>query len=243
MMTKAQAKQKKRKAEPSPAGPTAEPITQYRTFSEAYDIFNTQLFGGELLPCPMITQQRQARSLGHFGANRWNNRSDRTLIHEINLNPDGFTGKPDREILGTLLHEMCHAWRQQQPDPPKRGYHDKLWARKMQEVGLMPSATGMADGKPTGQKVNHYILDDGLFAQLYASLEQKDFRLRWQSTPHNVNGDGKKDPSKTKFTCPQCGQNAWAKGTAFLICGNCGVEMLSVVKPEVEVPAGDASLY
>jgi hypothetical protein len=27
--------------------------------------------------------------------------------------------------------------------------------------------------------------------------------------------------SKTKFTCPVCGLNAWAKPDAALICGNC----------------------
>jgi predicted RNA-binding Zn-ribbon protein involved in translation (DUF1610 family) len=27
--------------------------------------------------------------------------------------------------------------------------------------------------------------------------------------------------SKRKFTCPECGQNAWAKPGACLICGEC----------------------
>ena len=30
-----------------------------------------------------------------------------------------------------------------------------------------------------------------------------------------------KKSSKTKFTCPDCGQNAWAKPDALLICGEC----------------------
>jgi hypothetical protein len=30
-----------------------------------------------------------------------------------------------------------------------------------------------------------------------------------------------KKASKTKFTCPECGQNAWAKPDALLICGEC----------------------
>jgi len=30
-----------------------------------------------------------------------------------------------------------------------------------------------------------------------------------------------KKASKTKFTCPECGQNAWAKPDAALICGDC----------------------
>ena len=28
-----------------------------------------------------------------------------------------------------------------------------------------------------------------------------------------------KRASKTKFTCPECGQNAWAKPDALLLCG------------------------
>jgi hypothetical protein len=30
-----------------------------------------------------------------------------------------------------------------------------------------------------------------------------------------------KKASKTKFTCPDCGQNAWANPDALLICGTC----------------------
>jgi hypothetical protein len=31
----------------------------------------------------------------------------------------------------------------------------------------------------------------------------------------------KKAASKTKYTCPVCGQNAWSKPGAQLICGEC----------------------
>lgn len=31
--------------------------------------------------------------------------------------------------------------------------------------------------------------------------------------------------SKTKFTCPECNQNAWAKPSAFLKCGLCDIDM------------------
>jgi predicted RNA-binding Zn-ribbon protein involved in translation (DUF1610 family) len=30
-----------------------------------------------------------------------------------------------------------------------------------------------------------------------------------------------KKASKIKFTCPECGQNAWAKPDALLLCGAC----------------------
>jgi len=37
-----------------------------------------------------------------------------------------------------------------------------------------------------------------------------------------VSGEARaKKSSKTKFTCPDCGQNAWAKPGALLICGEC----------------------
>lgn len=31
--------------------------------------------------------------------------------------------------------------------------------------------------------------------------------------------------TRTKFTCPGCGLNAWAKPSASLVCGECGVEL------------------
>lgn len=46
--------------------------------------------------------------------------------------------------------------------------------------------------------------------------------MRWQSAPEGKGGQAKaKKASKTKFTCPECGQNAWAKADAALICGAC----------------------
>jgi hypothetical protein len=38
--------------------------------------------------------------------------------------------------------------------------------------------------------------------------------------PAGPQGKAKK-ASKTKFTCPDCAQNAWAKPGALLICGAC----------------------
>jgi transcription elongation factor Elf1 len=35
----------------------------------------------------------------------------------------------------------------------------------------------------------------------------------------------KKAASKTKFTCPACDLNAWAKPEAFLVCGDCAEPM------------------
>ncbi len=37
----------------------------------------------------------------------------------------------------------------------------------------------------------------------------------------------KKSASKTKYTCPVCGLNAWAKPGVILICGECSEELES----------------
>jgi hypothetical protein len=54
----------------------------------------------------------------------------------------------------------------------------------------------------------------------YAKLAARDFQLHWQSAPAGKEAKAKK-ASKTKFTCPECAQNAWAKPEALLICGVC----------------------
>jgi hypothetical protein len=49
------------------------------------------------------------------------------------------------------------------------------------------------------------------------------FTLRWQSCPEDPTLKTRR-ASKTKFTCPDCGQNAWAKPDALLISGACADE-------------------
>jgi hypothetical protein len=164
--------------------------------------------------------QRHARTYGYFSPERFNGRIDKSAVHELALNPDGFAGRTDAMILSTLAHEMCHVWQQTFGKAPRKGYHDRQWAGNMREIGLQPSSTGEEGGKETGQSVSHYILPGGRYAKAYAKLAATGFALHWQSAPASEQGGAKKS-SKTKFTCPECGQNAWAKPDALLICGEC----------------------
>jgi hypothetical protein len=50
--------------------------------------------------------------------------------------------------------------------------------------------------------------------------------LTWQSRPFAEQGKGGR-PSKVKYTCPTCEQNAWAKPDASLVCGECLERMIS----------------
>jgi predicted SprT family Zn-dependent metalloprotease len=206
---------------------------EYRAFQVAYDFFNAELFGGTL-PHVLVTLQRHAKAKGYFAADRFQGRTDGAKAHELAMNPDVFTGRSDELILSTLTHEMVHVWQQTHGKAPRTAYHDRQWAAKMKEVGLQPSTTGEPGGKETGQSVTHYIIPDGPYARAYAKLASIGFRLNWQSLPFSAERK-KKAASKTKYTCPTCGTNAWAKPETVLICGTCYDEddgEVTIMEPE-----------
>jgi predicted SprT family Zn-dependent metalloprotease len=192
--------------------------TEYSAFQTAYDFFNAELFSGTL-PAVLITLQRHSKAYGFLAPEKFTGRSEQTATHELALNPDHF-GRTDEAILSTLVHEMCHVWQHTHGKPPRKSYHDRQWAAKMMEIGLHPSSTGEPGGKQTGPKVSHYVVEGGPFAQAFARLKAAGFELRWQSRADDRERQ-KKAASKTKYTCPNCEQNAWAKPDASLICGAC----------------------
>src|SRR5436305_2452125 len=151
-------------------------ITAYQAFQKAYDFFNRELFGGSL-PQVLVTLQRHARTYGYFSPQRFNGRIDKTAVHELALNPDGFASRTDAMILSTLVHEMCHVWQQTHGKAARRGYHDRQWAGKMRAIGLQPTATGEPGGKETGQTVSHYIIPNGCYAKAYAKLAATGFQV------------------------------------------------------------------
>ena len=198
---------------------------EYLGFQRAYDHFNLGLFGGSL-PQVLITLQRRARSLGYFASRRFSHRGDEEgVTDELALNPDGFVGKTDEEILSTLVHEMVHVWQAAAGKPSRAGYHNKEWAARMKAVGLHPSSTGEEGGKETGQRVSHFVVEGGPFHQACRRLLDEGFCLHWQSArtePDEEEGEkNPKDPSKIRHTCPVCSHNAWAKQGARLLCGAC----------------------
>jgi len=197
---------------------------EYAGFDGAYAWLNHKLFGGELPPC-LITLQRKARSHGYFANDRFGHRSDEEQrTDELALNPDTFLGRSDKDILSTLVHEMCHCWQQHFGKPSRTGYHNTQWAAKMIEVGLMPSDTGLEGGKQTGQRMTHYIVEGGAFEVAADELLAADFRLNWQSVAWGER-TRPKGKNKVKYTCPACRQNAWAKPEASLVCGACEEDM------------------
>ncbi|HYH64235.1 MAG TPA: SprT-like domain-containing protein [Urbifossiella sp.] len=199
-------------------------IEQFRKYQAAYDYFNAKLFGGTLRPCLLVfrdgKKKKNAIVLGHFAWDRWTNAAGETC-HEISLNPETLT-RPIAETFGTLVHEMVHQWQQDHGDPPRSGYHDREWARKMVEVGLVPSDTGAPGGKQTGQRMTHYVDPDGAFLKALEAMPA-DTALPW--TTGGLELAKKRAPAKAKnkikYTCPGCEANAWGKPELRIVCGEC----------------------
>lgn len=205
------------------------PTEEYSAFDQAYDYFNAELFEGRLPLC-MITLNRKANTAGYFSPERFNSRQADDLTDEIALNPDGFEGRTDREVLSTLVHEMAHLWQQHFGAPSRGRYHNHEWAAKMDSLGLTPSSTGEPGGKRTGQRMSHYIIDGGPFDASCRALLSTGFKLTWQSK-RTGNGDKVTKKDKIKYTCPDCGVNAWGKPGLHLICGECQQRLLSDDEP------------
>lgn len=168
-------------------------------------------------------------------------------LTQLAINLDNMEGRTDEEVLSTLVHEMAHHWQGYFGTPTRNGYHNAEWAEEMERIGLMPSTQGQYDannpriadvltpeeiahacsGKKTGQRVSHYIMPGGRFERACRALLDSGFTLHHTGRCAQVaKAEKKADTSKTKYTCPTCGINAWAKLGTHLVCGDCMVPML-----------------
>jgi hypothetical protein len=153
----------------------------YDNLLMAYKFINEILFGGTLPIC-LITLQREKKTYGYFCGARFNNDHDPAkTTDEIALNPQYFrgNGRDDRQVVSTLVHEMCHLWQHHYGKPGRVRYHNQEWADKMKAIGLLPSSTGQEGGKETGDHMSHYIDKLGPFAMAFDDLKGKGFNLQW----------------------------------------------------------------
>jgi predicted SprT family Zn-dependent metalloprotease len=203
------------------------PNRQYVTLSAAFDFFNRRLFAGGLPPA-LITMQRHAGARGYYSAKRFEGRGGHGReTDEIALNPGTFKDRTDAEILSTLVHEMVHHWQAHFGNPGRGRYHNEQWAKRMEELGLMPSETGEPGGRRVGQRVTHYVVAGGRFDKACRELLAGGARVEWQSRENEAASAARarSNSSKTKYTCPGCAVNAWAKPDVRLLCGDCGEEL------------------
>ncbi len=190
---------------------------QFTAYQAMFDHFNAALFESGLSPV-LLNFSRKAKSYGFFAPERWT--SGEHVRHEISLNPEHLATRPLIETASTLVHEMVHAWQQEHGRKcPRTGYHNKEWAGRMKEAGLHPSNTGEPGGRETGQRMTHYIVAGGAFADAFAVLPEAA-RLPWSSVIE-VAPEKKKVRNKIKYTCEGCGANVWGKPGIEATCSGC----------------------
>jgi predicted SprT family Zn-dependent metalloprotease len=200
----------------------------YIGLSNAYEHFNTVLFG-EQLPACLITMQRRKGAYGYFAADRFVNPGAPALaIDEIALNPSHFEGRRPAAIFATLAQEMVHAWQHHFGKPGRLRYCNRAWAAQMRRIGLIPTDTGQPGGKETGQRMSCYVEQGGAFEHACrAFLADNDVVLY-----HDLQHEGeetKKTARKTRYTCPNCNVRAWAKPDVSLRCGDCDRKLVATV--------------
>lgn len=85
-----------------------------------------------------------SRRLGHFrhGHNGFG------LWGEIAINRRYIDQQQPWEILGTLLHELLHAWQEVHGKPGKNNYHNKEFTSKARQYGLVISRRGHTQFEP-----------------------------------------------------------------------------------------------
>lgn len=189
----------------------------------AFTFFNRRLFDDELPVC-LITIQRSRTAHGYFWGDMVAARAGEGTIDEIMMNGITMAREP-AVVLSTLVHEMTHVWQHHYGKPAKGGYHNKEWAWKMREVGLIPSTTGAEGGAQTGKKVSHYIDPEGHFS-IFVEEFLRSSQIDWHMLAAPVK-EKKRDLSKIKHQCPLCQSKAWAKLGSRIECMDCEEMMVA----------------
>lgn len=219
---------------------------QFQAFNDAYQYFNRELFGGQLAGC-ILNFSRKSGTHGFVAPRRWKRaEEDGFSTHELSLTPQTLYREPIL-VFSTLVHEQCHIWQIDLGNPSRGGYHNKEWADKMEEVGLMPSDTGEPGGKKTGQHMTHYIIPGGRYEKAFnkmpeqyklpfVSLDGHLMKAQLTGVPGLITGkpEGQepggvvtpKSKDKVKYTCPGCGINVWGKPGLKLRCDDCNQPLM-----------------
>jgi hypothetical protein len=187
----------------------------YNALQDAFNWFNRELFNSNL-PQVLIVLHRKKGARGYFWAEMWQGESER--LDEIALTPETLN-RSDKEILSTLVHEMVHLWQHHEGKPSRNAYHNKEWAEQMAEIGLHPTHNGQWDGKPTGQKVTHMIVEGHRFDTSATAFLADRKVINWYGITQ-----GTKETKKNKVLYT-CGCNpvvkVWGKPGLLIACEIC----------------------
>ena len=201
----------------------------YRNLLLAFRFFNIILFDNVLPEC-LITVRRTSGTSSCFNANRFVSRTNPEIADEIALDPTRFSSRDDCFILSMLVREMTHLWQYHNGKPASSGYCNRQWAAMMDQIGLVPSSTGLPGGQQTGRAIGHYIKSGGRFEHAYRKLQQHGIRVAYEERGGKEEctiAREKKASSKTRYSCTGCQLNVWGKPKVEVICARCLVLLSS----------------
>ena len=201
----------------------------------AFTHFNSRLFASALPDC-LITLQRQANTYGYFSPGQFAAIGSDARADEIALNPAHFRVHTPKDVCSTLVHEMVHLWQAHFGKPSRSGYHNHQWAAAMRRVGLEPSS---ADGKGTGYRVSHIIVEGDPFDLSYQAFEATGEALRWGDA--FACGNEARKAKRETFICPNCDQKVLGVPKTKVRCGWCDLPMVARHKGETTDSAAGAS--
>jgi hypothetical protein len=198
---------------------TADPTVQmYGPLKVAFDHFNAELFNNALPPC-VLTLRAKGDEHGLYYPGKFVTLDGAAPIDEIALNPARFSTQSQRETASTLVREMEHCWQKHDGTPSRSEYHNKEWAAKMRSIGLVPSDTGLVGGKETGDRMSHYILDDGPYDLSFKRLLASGWQLDLGEVEIAV--ENSKPKKREGFKCEFCDMTAEARASAQIACVTC----------------------
>ncbi len=93
----------------------------------------------DALPVSICVDRLSTKTFGHFriGHNGFG------LQHEIAINSVYLATRPFAGLLGTLLHELLHAWQQEHGTPSAPPHHNAEFRQKAETLGLIIDRRGV----------------------------------------------------------------------------------------------------
>ena len=193
---------------------------QYTSLISIYNSMNTEFFNGELPDVILMLDYSRETVAGFFQHERFTEKGSGNKKSVISLNPDIFKEKEEERSCSTFLHEMCHCWEYYCTQTrPKGGYHDSVWSKKMEELGLKPV---FLNSHRT--KVTHEVVPEGHFTTWFQGLQEKEgiFILLADLQLKSAFEHKGKYTKKTKYVCPGCNSVVWGRPGLQVTCGDCG---------------------
>lgn len=187
------------------------------------EFFSRRLFRGkDELPRVLINVTRRVRPAGQLKKQLWLEPKTDEILAEINVNLDVL--HTDEAVCSAICHQLVLVWQRRYGNPSRPGYHNREWAEKMIEIGLMPSSTGRPGGATVGQEMSHFAIQGGRFLKAFNSLPKQVLTV---PRLHRVQSDPSASSRKRTYYCPCRPTNRCLAPTGFRArCSFCGAEFV-----------------